>query len=478
MDFTRFVFSNSSLSALHASKVLLEIFICLFYNVCLQYLSGGTAVRIPMHRTLCLLLLTILLFTAGCAKQNTSFSSAVISRAEELELPLQDSIAASKEDSTDSTPSSSQSTAFPSEFSSTPENPSSSSSQTSSSVSQVPVSSSQAASQSSPSSPSSPAHSSEAQQPEITESPSEKPDPPQESEESRVPESVVPEMPDDTEESEESDNPEEPEEPETDHEDDSSSQTLSITVGGKTVTGPALEIISKVVANEIGNSAHEEAIKAQAVAAYSYIRHYNSIGNSPAMALNRTPSASLISAVESVLGEAVYYNGSLALTTFFSCSPGTTASSVNVWKTRYPYLISVSSSIDLDYSNCIQTVSMSTSEVRKKLLKHFDVDLDAVSESEWFDILSYHDENYVEEIRIGGADGVITTGRIIRENVLSLRSSAFDITYNQETSCFEITTWGYGHGVGMSQIGAMLYAEEGWDYIDILTHYYPGTEVY
>lgn len=42
---------------------------------------------------------------------------------------------------------------------------------------------------------------------------------------------------------------------------------------------------------------------------------------------------------------------------------------------------------------------------------------------------------------------------------------------------FQFTTYGYGHGVGMSQTGANLYAAKGWDYVDILTHYYPGTTV-
>ena len=34
---------------------------------------------------------------------------------------------------------------------------------------------------------------------------------------------------------------------------------------------------------------------------------------------------------------------------------------------------------------------------------------------------------------------------------------------------------GFGHGVGMSQYGAMGYAEQGAGYRDILAHYYTGT---
>ena len=36
---------------------------------------------------------------------------------------------------------------------------------------------------------------------------------------------------------------------------------------------------------------------------------------------------------------------------------------------------------------------------------------------------------------------------------------------------------GWGHGVGLCQIGAAVMGEEGYDYKEILRHYYPGSEV-
>ena len=63
----------------------------------------------------------------------------------------------------------------------------------------------------------------------------------------------------------------------------------------------------------------------------------------------------------------------------------------------------------------------------------------------------------------------------MRENVFGLRSAAFEVVCDGDS--FQFTTYGYGHGVGMSQTGANLYAAKGWDYVDILTHYYPGTTV-
>jgi len=42
---------------------------------------------------------------------------------------------------------------------------------------------------------------------------------------------------------------------------------------------------------------------------------------------------------------------------------------------------------------------------------------------------------------------------------------------------FRFTVTGFGHGVGMSQYGAKVFAEEGSDYAAILAHYYQGAEL-
>src|SRR3954467_13057990 len=42
---------------------------------------------------------------------------------------------------------------------------------------------------------------------------------------------------------------------------------------------------------------------------------------------------------------------------------------------------------------------------------------------------------------------------------------------------FTIRGAGFGHGVGMSQYGAMGYAEHGWSAAQILGHYYTGTSL-
>lgn len=66
-----------------------------------------------------------------------------------------------------------------------------------------------------------------------------------------------------------------------------------------------------------------------------------------------------------------------------------------------------------------------------------------------------------------------------------LKSSAFDVVYldaaGHETdsasdwAVLRLQGSGWGHGVGLCQIGAAVMASKGYDYRQILSHYYPGT---
>ena len=58
-------------------------------------------------------------------------------------------------------------------------------------------------------------------------------------------------------------------------------------------------------------------------------------------------------------------------------------------------------------------------------------------------------------------------------NKLSLRSTDFIIELQGDS--VSITMKGYGHGVGMSQYGALGMAKEGYTYDEILSHYYQNT---
>ena len=56
-----------------------------------------------------------------------------------------------------------------------------------------------------------------------------------------------------------------------------------------------------------------------------------------------------------------------------------------------------------------------------------------------------------------------------------LKSAAFDVYYRNGEFIF--TTYGYGHGVGMSQNGSNILAKQGCSYSEILKFYFTGIEV-
>ncbi len=261
---------------------------------------------------------------------------------------------------------------------------------------------------------------------------------------------------------------EEEEDEDEDYEDDLGTVRIYNLANGRTVTGDVFDIVSQVVQNEMG-SFHSEALKAQAVAAYSYILHENNAGRTPSLRLSAATS-SVEKATRAVLGEALYYKGKPAFTPFYATSAGATNSSADVWGGSYPYLISVDSSVDENAKNYEYRKTISVDKVQDLLEDYFsNIKLEDDPE-DWFEVLSYTDGGYNKKMRVGNKT---TTGRVLRESVLSLRSAAFEWECDGED--FVFTTYGYGHGVGMSQTGANEYAKKGWSYDEILDHYYPGT---
>ena len=119
--------------------------------------------------------------------------------------------------------------------------------------------------------------------------------------------------------------------------------------------------------------------------------------------------------------------------------------------------------------------------------EYLGIDLSEVPVEDWFTVESYTSGGYNDEMTVGGYStvqksgssafrtGAAITGRILRENVLNLRSACF--TWEERGDSIVFTTKGYGHGVGMSQWGAIEMAKQGYSYVEILEHYYPGASI-
>lgn len=263
-------------------------------------------------------------------------------------------------------------------------------------------------------------------------------------------------------------------------------ETFTVNAGGKIVTDDAATIVAKAVMAEVGDSFNEEAIKAQAIAAYTYIKYYNQ-NKQNAYVVFKTPSDKVTRCVNEVIGKGIYYDGKLIQSVYSASSAGYTASSLNVWGVDYPYLRSVNTDFDALYDiNYGKKATFTSEEIKKLVESNAGITLSG-SPDTWFSITSKIDGNYVGTMTIGGQDTYHTgssikkiTGRAFRENIMEykIRSSSFDIAYNAEDDTFVITTYGYGHGVGMSQHGANILAtKQGYSYEDILKFYYQGTEI-
>lgn len=268
---------------------------------------------------------------------------------------------------------------------------------------------------------------------------------------------------------------------------DAFDEKLSYTSGGTVRHMNAYDLVCQVLQNETHGNLAPEALKAHAVATYSMIKYNNAAGIAPAMLLNSNISSNVEDAVDAVLGVAVYYNGHYANTVYHSTSGGYTTSSQSVWGGALPYLVSVKSEYDRKAPYYQSSYTISEDDFAAKVKKVYGITLDGDPE-DWIRAERDAPGDYVGTVEIGGETRSqggtygtkIITGRSIRERLLSfsLRSHCFDVEYNASKERFEFTVYGYGHGVGMSQYGAHFMALEGYDYVEILEHYYTDTEIY
>ncbi|MDU2240935.1 MAG: stage II sporulation protein D, partial [Paenibacillus sp.] len=190
-------------------------------------------------------------------------------------------------------------------------------------------------------------------------------------------------------------------------------------------------------------------------------------------------------AVRQTEGLVMTYRGQPITASFFSSSGGYTENSEDYWSLKIPYLRSVPSPWDAAINpKNRETIEMPLSQLYSKLgqkvpgpVKTALAALDQgngkaaaakLSAGKLFKTLSWTDGRRVKEIRIGEQ---VYTGREVREK-LNLRSSQFTLAVTGDT--VKITTYGYGHGVGMSQWGANGMAKEGYTATQILKHYYTG----
>jgi stage II sporulation protein D len=260
--------------------------------------------------------------------------------------------------------------------------------------------------------------------------------------------------------------------------------------------------VKGVVSAEMPAEFHIEALKAQAVAARTYatsrsIKYPSGHPDHPDAPICRGIHcqaylsleelrqingeswvenywAKIEEAVDSTKGLLIYYNGEIVEPLYHSTSGGMTEDAVNVYATDTPYLKSVISPYEEEAPRYKATINLTGEEFIAKITSKYP---DAkITKNDFYDqikLIEKTESGRIKKIAIGKQ---IVDGREFRD-LFSLNSTNFTITYDKKLNIIEIVTYGFGHGVGMSQWGANGMAKKGSDFIDILSHYYTGIEI-
>ncbi|GKX28508.1 stage II sporulation protein D [Vallitalea longa] len=266
---------------------------------------------------------------------------------------------------------------------------------------------------------------------------------------------------------------------------------IKVMVDGKEISMNLNDYLIGVVAAEMPVSFYDEALKAQAVAARTFAlkklekdsKHIFNNNEQAYITKEKMEESwgsdnfpknynKIRSAVVDTNNEVVVYQEDLIEAVFHSTSAGMTQSAKDVWGEEIPYLISVSSSDDVNSPEYSHTQTFTQQEFVSLLNEHIE-DFQTYTNDVFneIQIISRTSEGYISQIQIGNK---ILEGEEVR-SYLGLESSNFNV--DSVDGNIEVSCKGYGHGVGMSQYGANDLAKNGYSYKDILKHYYSNTEI-
>lgn len=245
------------------------------------------------------------------------------------------------------------------------------------------------------------------------------------------------------------------------------------------------EYVAGVIAGEMPAGFRFEALKAQGVAARSYVLSKINTNNQYDVVNTASDQVYITkekmkdkwqddfnkyykkvkAAAYATKGEVLSYDNKIIRAYYFSLSNGYTQNAKTVFNENKTYLQTVSSKWDQNItSNYTREKKMTKKDFCEKLeIK----DCSKITVSD----VTKNDANYIDTITINNQNYY---GNKLRKT-LELRSADFDIDVNKNTVV--ITTRGFGHGVGMSQYGANEMAKLDYDYKEILSHYYTDIQI-
>jgi len=246
------------------------------------------------------------------------------------------------------------------------------------------------------------------------------------------------------------------------------------------------DYVSSVIGSEMGHRFPTESLRAQAVATRSYALfqrqqrlqapydlgddQFWQVYKGVAAESNRTQAAA-----KDTLGQVLIYEGRIINAVFHSSSGGHTDNSEEVWIEALPYLRGVP-----DYDNQAPVFSWS----RQITAADLGGLASGIGQLTNIEVTRRSTFGRALSVKLTGSQGSRTVSGSAFQVALQLRSRLFSISPSRnlqaanelvaQSPTFVIQGRGFGHGVGMSQWGAVALARQNWNYAQILSHYYRG----
>ncbi len=281
-----------------------------------------------------------------------------------------------------------------------------------------------------------------------------------------------------------------------------------------------------VVPYEMGNSAHVEALKAQAVAARTYTLNkmntrssalYDVVDTTNDQVYRGTPSgnANCVAAVDGTRGIISMAGNSLVETYYTASNGGQTESSLNAWGSGRTYLTVKDDPFDLantdavvkkttvygDFSNSSQNTTLKSllTSKAKTAASSLGYDSSTVSIQRITSVVPHTPKYASPSVLYSNMDFFVTaqakkSGSVTASTInlqltfsifselesalgMSINSTANELwSVTKSGDNFTVEARRFGHGIGLSQRGAMQMGRLGYNYADILGFYYTGSK--
>lgn len=256
---------------------------------------------------------------------------------------------------------------------------------------------------------------------------------------------------------------------------------------GKAVEYSTEEYLVGVLLAEMPSNFHTEALRAQAIACRTYtvykMFHAAAHADNAAICTDTAHCQSFVdpqevsvarleaarAAIADTSGIVLCYDHEPILAVYHAAGGRRTCSSAEVWGGTLSYLSSVET-----YES--ENASLAATRVYELSGEEFLSTLHTLCPTAEQSLAELRDglrllrseSGRVYELTIG--DQSIASSDFVR--AFGLRSRDFALSFGQDS--VTVTTYGYGHGVGLSQLGAEDLAQKGCSFAEILLHYYKG----